>query len=123
EQGHPLAIGRERVLSRYELRVERAQLQIGNRDRRDQTQHDASPRLFGSNQACLRRFGLAPDAPPEIDLPAGAENALEEILRISRAGRQCDSLPLGKSVALRGEGIVELRVKSRPRAHQDTGRL
>ncbi len=67
--------------------VQRAQRQVGLADVRDQRRHDRVARVLGGEQLGPRRFGVALELAPEVDLPGRAEPDLrhEAVVRGCRA--------------------------------------
>jgi hypothetical protein len=123
EKPDRFTIGRQRLAGNLQLRVEAAQLQVAVGHRSDQRQDHAAPRLVGGQQVGQRRLGLAPNAAPEVDLPARRERRLVGRARVRVVAQQRGKRRFERALALAGGRIAELRKQWRARLCEQRRRL
>ncbi|EXI75127.1 MAG: hypothetical protein AW07_01362 [Candidatus Accumulibacter sp. SK-11] len=91
--------------------VEVAQVDVGAGDAADERQDDAAPSFLAGQQSRPRRFGLAPDASPDVDLPTGVEHDVVGVEGIVLPGAEDDCGDVALSAGV-GAG-ADLREEAR----------
>ncbi len=123
EQVHRFLVGLQRLLRHVQLRVQPAQLQVAVGHLRHQRQDHAAPRLVGGQHVGIGGFGLAADAAPQVDLPAGLQRGLVGRGRVRVVRDQRREGRLARALALRAGAVAEVREELRARLRQQRRRL
>ncbi len=112
-EAHRFAVGAERALRDRKLLVQAAQRDVVGGNRAHQRQDHAAPGLVGGEHVRLRRLGKAPDASPEVDFPARAEQRLVGGLRIRIVRNHGDDSGVGDARLFPVRRVADLREERR----------